>query len=519
VLAAVGELASITLTDNGTLNLTVAQALNDRGALGKIIGPYQVNLLGTGIFITGGGIATASISALLILPVSDASALTSAGYVLTARDAAADIQKLTPSQIGALASLKVLLVTATDKDASLSVAQKSAFGAAGISLAEPWSGGTEQVYTWNVDGSVHDVHYYGVTGKPYTDYAIFYGSNGKVTSESWYNGGTLFRTETWNVAGIETDVHTYAGGTFHGTAYASVESIYSGGSPNLHTEELFYDGAGNVVASETWGYTSNVLTEIDITGITNANYTSTTTLYDSNGQATSESWYNGGTLYRTENWNAAGIETDIHTYVGGTFDGTAYASVENVYSGGSPNLHTEELFHDGAGNVVASETWSYISNVLTEIDITGITNVNYTSTKTLYGSNGKATSESWYIGNGMYETEIFGASNQGISFTPGTNGLLKLDDVQDYTGTVAAFAPGDTIDMAGLAFSKKQTGGTYDAGTGALTVINGTQSATLNLINTIATSFAASSDGHGGTLITSPTALGSGQVAILISGH
>ena len=33
-----------------------------------------------------------------------------------------------------------------------------------------------QTETWNTNGTIHDVHYYGITGQAYTDYDVLYGA-------------------------------------------------------------------------------------------------------------------------------------------------------------------------------------------------------------------------------------------------------------------------------------------------------------------------------------------------------
>ena len=44
-------------------------------------------------------------------------------------------------------------------------------------MSEVWSNGVTivQTETWNADGTIHDIHYYGITGQAYTDYGMVYG--------------------------------------------------------------------------------------------------------------------------------------------------------------------------------------------------------------------------------------------------------------------------------------------------------------------------------------------------------
>ncbi len=57
-----------------------------------------------------------------------------------------------------------------------------------------WTNGATvmQTETWNADGTVHDIHYYGLTGA-YTDYDVVYANN-KPVSASYSNG----MTQTWS---------------------------------------------------------------------------------------------------------------------------------------------------------------------------------------------------------------------------------------------------------------------------------------------------------------------------------
>ena len=57
-------------------------------------------------------------------------------------------------------------------------------------MSEQWTNGATVVQseTWNPDGTVHDIHYYGLTGA-YTDYDVVYANN-KPVSATYSNGMT-----------------------------------------------------------------------------------------------------------------------------------------------------------------------------------------------------------------------------------------------------------------------------------------------------------------------------------------
>jgi hypothetical protein len=111
------------------------------------------------------------------------------------------------------------------------------------------------------------------------------------------------------------------------------------------------------------------------------------------------------------------------------------------------------------------------------------------------------------IANGA-SFEIASASADAVTFA-GNTGTLLLDRSQGFVGTIADFGGQDQIDLGDIAYSdvtstldywmnSSNTGGT-------LTVSDGTHTANLTLFGQYAaSSFAMTSDGHGGTLITDP---------------
>jgi hypothetical protein len=92
----------------------------------------------------------------------------------------------------------------------------------------------------------------------------------------------------------------------------------------------------------------------------------------------------------------------------------------------------------------------------------------------------------------------------------GATGTLKLDNSQNFTGTVAGLAQGNYLDFTDIAYvANNLPGYTPNSGNngGTLTVTDGTHTANIALLgNYLASMFVASSDGHGGTQITDPPA-------------
>jgi hypothetical protein len=115
------------------------------------------------------------------------------------------------------------------------------------------------------------------------------------------------------------------------------------------------------------------------------------------------------------------------------------------------------------------------------------------------------------VANGA-TVELRSAYAGGVTFA-GPAGTLQLDDSVDFTGTVAGLVGADALDLRDIAFASVQNptySGTSSGGT--LTVTDGTQTANIALLgNYMAASFVASSDGHGGTSVVDPPALGGVQ--------
>ncbi|MHC2251103.1 hypothetical protein ACVILK_000795 [Bradyrhizobium embrapense] len=110
--------------------------------------------------------------------------------------------------------------------------------------------------------------------------------------------------------------------------------------------------------------------------------------------------------------------------------------------------------------------------------------------------------------------ELPGASSATVAFQ-GATGTLKLDNSASFAGTVAGITGADAIDFANISFANVHTptfNGTSSSGT--LTVTDGTVTASIVLLgNYMASTFATSSDGHGGTLVVDPPATQVSQLA------
>jgi hypothetical protein len=108
--------------------------------------------------------------------------------------------------------------------------------------------------------------------------------------------------------------------------------------------------------------------------------------------------------------------------------------------------------------------------------------------------------------SGNSSLELGGGSSSNVSFSAGSNGRLTFDNSQSFTGTIAGLAPGNSIDLADIAFGASTTLGysaNSDSNGGILQVNDGAHTARITLLGQyVASAFATTSDGHGGTMIT-----------------
>jgi hypothetical protein len=117
-----------------------------------------------------------------------------------------------------------------------------------------------------------------------------------------------------------------------------------------------------------------------------------------------------------------------------------------------------------------------------------------------------------------------GANGGNVTFASG--GVLQLDSLVAFGGTISGFHLGDAIDLRGLGFTSGTTNLSWAQLTsganasGMLTVSSGAAVETLTLLGQYtAANFGATSDGFGGTLITDPPASSSAMQTPLAAQH
>ena len=258
--AQIGGLKAIGVTAivvNGSATLTSAQAealetaglkvsdptLSDTAANIESLTATEIGRLDaigvTAIAVTNGSVSF-SVAQAIALETEALKVTVPTSDFVTLSDKAANIEKLTSTQIAGLAGIGVTAIAATDASVSLSVAQTSAVNTAGLSVSAP---ANDAVTEHNADGS-YDTVYSGITGQAYTSYqsdynsagvlvaqavndtngagvTTVYGNNLKISTsagaESLTSGSDIFvytphAQETFSAAGTTNDVFTFKAG-------------------------------------------------------------------------------------------------------------------------------------------------------------------------------------------------------------------------------------------------------------------------------------------------------------------
>jgi hypothetical protein len=173
--------------------------------------------------------------------------------------------------------------------------------------------------------------------------------------------------------------------------------------------------------------------------------------------------------------------------IAANFDALA-ADVPNIdsiaFSNASPVLNLTSLQAMNDASLLAKVTGSYVLGV---------------------GDGGSTTTGVGDIT--MYRSanyDAVGPNAQAITLAPGATGTITLSDSKQFAGEIAGLAAGDEIDLKDIGFGTHTTVGfTGTSGTGLITVTNGSEVARIALLgNYLASTFVATSDGHGGTLLT-----------------
>jgi hypothetical protein len=121
------------------------------------------------------------------------------------------------------------------------------------------------------------------------------------------------------------------------------------------------------------------------------------------------------------------------------------------------------------------------------------------------------------IGDGNL-VELNSSATVAVVFA-GPTGTLELDDSSSFSGQISGFFSQDEIDLRDINFATQPMLGyaANDGNTsGTLTVSDGGRDAKIALLgNYMASEFATSSDGHGGTLVTAQPGSSTEQTSLM----
>jgi hypothetical protein len=169
---------------------------------------------------------------------------------------------------------------------------------------------------------------------------------------------------------------------------------------------------------------------------------------------------------------------------GGVIDATGGANALTVNTGSNAVKNSGTLEATNGGDLIVAGA---VANNGTLLEQGGVLKIGGALSGT-----GQAT-----IAGGTLELGAGVVATQTVTFAAGAAGTLKLDRAQSFAGTVAGLAAGDAIDLANFQFSKTPTiagvTGTGAAGsTTVVTVVDGTLTEKLTLLNQFANQFAVS---------------------------
>ena len=155
------------------------------------------------------------------------------------------------------------------------------------------------------------------------------------------------------------------------------------------------------------------------------------------------------------------------------------------------------------GTALGTETFNPLADTVVATINNGVTTFN-----TLIGSGTASEVEDKFSAHNASVVEQYTFSQP--------NGVLKIDNPASFSGTISGFAPGDTIDLAGIGTA---TSATLSSGN-KLVVQAGNTNVTLQLdagANYKDQNFIVTSDGSGGTDITSTSLVGlnSGNIVLV----
>lgn len=335
-----------------------------------------------------------------------------------------------------------------------------AAGTTTITFEDP-SGDVAERDIINSDGSKQISIYY-IMGS-YASSVTSYASDGSIVAQTlYYGGGGTYQSTTRDIGTGTKTILTYDtsgnlmmkevdNGARDVTTYGITGEPYS-------SMEVLYDFQGNVV-SKSFYNTDGTSEIIQYPLPYDSGSVKTDTIYNANGQLTSQTIYNrDSSIASTETvvWNSDGSSSTQYRNgegqltrqelggADGSRDVTTYAvpgqmrpSTENVYDASQNLVSTTVTSADGSKNVT----------------IYGISGQIYGSVQTFYDPNGQAIGQSFFDQVGtLVETDTVGVNADGSTTTRyfDDQGVLTSQRVANVDGTIDVTAYGD----AGIPYVK-----------------------------------------------------------------
>jgi hypothetical protein len=369
---------------------------------------------------------------------------------IAATSSAGTIEALTASQIAQLSFSGVTQLVATDQGVDLTAAQKQALGTVRVAIVQPYSGGSAEVIRYQSSGLLASVSSRGIVGQPYTDYTIFYGSDGRPTSASFSNG--LTKTWAYNADGSYSIAYTGVTGqnytsctVDYGTDGERMSASYSNGMTASWTYlangsydflyaqvtgepysdyEMHYGSDGKPITAfysngmmATWTYNPDGTHSVAYDGVAGQAYTYYTVDYGTDGKPTSAAYSNGMTATWTYNADATS-QIDYAGVTGAAF--TAYSLTNDA--DGRPARAT---YNNGM-----TAYWTYLSNGSHDVLYDGVTGQPYSAYEMHYGSDGRPTTA--FFNNGMMATWTYDADGSYSVAYDGVTGSSYTSDTINY---------------------------------------------------------------------------------------
>jgi len=237
----------------------------------------------------------------------------------------------------------------------------------------------------------------------------------------------------------------------------------------------------------------------------------------------------GDFAYTTSSGNTIALEGSNNAVILYASDDTTNVTGSDDTATASNEGGNDTITLTGTGDTAVDE--SVISNTITLDGSNGIANITNTAGDTLNlgGSSNTINVENGMTGAGTATItgtgallEFGGATSDAIVFDSDALGKLLLDSASSFAGTVAGLADGDSIDLGNFLFSGAPTisgvTGSGAEGTATdVTITDGSQNATLALLNQYANQFAVSASAY--TLSADSTGGNAGTLFQLAAAH